>query len=234
VVAIASSVKLAARLGRWSQACVNPLRRLFNKPKLTTWPDQMVAMRADLVDELRRDGIRLLACVVGGYLLNGVLLVMCLWACGASRDELPLSLGLMLYGVGRIATIVQITPGCVGITEIAYTAVYTAVLGDSRPSRDRGAACWSTDVDLSPADHHRRLRLRIWRVMRPPRAPSCRSRPIPSERLTSGLHGYRPSECTRARDLFAAAIVRECPMLVARVQVLLSVGETGSRCGHRR
>ena len=131
VVAIASSVKLAARLGRWAQACVNPLRRLFNKPKLTTWPDQMVAMRADLVDELRRDGIRLLACVVGGYLLNGVLLVMCLWACGASRDELPLSLGLMLYGVGRIATIVQITPGGVGITEIAYTAVYTAVLGDS-------------------------------------------------------------------------------------------------------
>jgi putative heme transporter len=131
VVAIASSVKLATRLGRWAQACVNPLRRLFNKPKLTTWPDQMVAMRADLVEELRRDGIRLLACVVGGYLLNGVLLVMCLWACGASRDELPLSLGLMLYGVGRIATIVQITPGGVGITEIAYTAVYTAVLGDS-------------------------------------------------------------------------------------------------------
>jgi uncharacterized membrane protein YbhN (UPF0104 family) len=131
VAAVGSSVKLAARLGRVAQACVNPLRRLFGKPPLTTWPDQVVAMRADLIEELRRDGVRLLGCVVGGYLLNGFLLVICLWACGASRDELPLSLGMMLYAVGRIFTIVQITPGGVGVTEIAYTAVYTAVLGEA-------------------------------------------------------------------------------------------------------
>jgi uncharacterized protein (TIRG00374 family) len=105
--------------------------RLLDKPRITTWPQQVVKMREDLVEELRRDGVRLLATVVSGYLLNGILLVVCLWACGASRSQLPLSLGLMLYAIGRIATIVQITPGGVGITEIAYTAVFVAVLGDA-------------------------------------------------------------------------------------------------------
>jgi uncharacterized membrane protein YbhN (UPF0104 family) len=131
VGAIAKSVKLADRLGRIAQACVNPFVRLFGRPRITSWPAQVVEMRADLIEELRRDGVRLLACVIGGYLLNGALLVICLWACGASRSQLPMSLGLMLYAVGRIFTIIQITPGGVGVTEIAYTAVYTAVLGDA-------------------------------------------------------------------------------------------------------
>ena len=166
VAAVASSVKLAQRLGRWAQACVNPIRRLFGKPRLTTWPDQMVAMRADLVEELRLDGLRLLSCVIGGYLLNGVLLVICLWACGASRDELPLSLGLMLYAVGRIATIVQITPGGVGITEIAYTAVYVAVLGDAaQPAVVAGVLIYRAWTYLLPIITGAFAYV-IWRVMR--------------------------------------------------------------------
>ncbi len=131
VGAIASSVRLARWLGKAAQACVNPFRRLFGKSRITTWPDSCVAMRADLTDTLRLDGIKLLATVIGGYLLNGLLLVACLYACGISRSQMPLTLGLMLYAIGRIATIVQITPGGVGVTEIAYTAVYVAVLSES-------------------------------------------------------------------------------------------------------
>ena len=60
-----------------------------------------------------------------------MLLVVCIWACGASYSELPLTLGLILYGVGRILTIIQVTPGGVGVTEIIYTSVFVAVLGES-------------------------------------------------------------------------------------------------------
>src|SRR5262245_40996434 len=60
VGAIVSSVRLARWLGKAGQACVNPFRRLFGKPRLTSWPDSCVDMRADLVDTLRRDGFRLL------------------------------------------------------------------------------------------------------------------------------------------------------------------------------
>ncbi len=166
VVAVGSSVKLAARLGQIAQACVNPLRRLFGKARLTTWPDQMVAMRSDLLEELRRDGVRLLGCVVSGYLLNGFLLVICLWACGASREQLPLSLGMMLYAVGRIFTVVQITPGGVGITEIAYTAVYTAVLGDAAQAATvAGVLVYRALTYLLPIITGAFAYL-IWRVMR--------------------------------------------------------------------
>jgi putative heme transporter len=80
---------------------------------------------------LRDHGSALLACIVGGYVINGFLLVLCIWACGVSWDEMPLTLGILLYTIGRISTVVSITPGGVGVVEIAYSTVYIAVLGDS-------------------------------------------------------------------------------------------------------
>jgi uncharacterized membrane protein YbhN (UPF0104 family) len=56
---------------------------------------------------------------------------MCLWACGITGEQMPFTLGFLLYTVGRIATIVNLTPGGVGVVEIAYTAVYVSVLGES-------------------------------------------------------------------------------------------------------
>ncbi len=131
VGAIARSVRLAELVGRIAQACVNPVRRLFGKSRVTTWPEQSRVLRAQCIDELKVHGAALLWCIGGGYLLNGVLLVVCIWASGVSDSQLPLSLGLMIYSVGRIATIVSITPGGVGVVEIVYTAVYVYVLGDS-------------------------------------------------------------------------------------------------------
>jgi uncharacterized protein (TIRG00374 family) len=131
VSAVASSEKLAGRLGRLGQACVNPFRKLFHKAPLTGVDDKFVALRSDLFEELRERGGRLLFWVIANYVLNGVLLVICLWACGVTYSELSLSLGLMLYSLGRIATIIQITPGGVGVVEIAYTTIYVAVLGES-------------------------------------------------------------------------------------------------------
>ena len=131
VVAVSRSVRMAAALGKAGQACVNPFRRLTGKGKVTTWPQRCVELRAGTVAHLRRHGVGLWACTFGGYALNGVLLVTCLWACGISESQMPLSLGLLLYAVGRISTVVNITPGGVGVVEIAYTAVYVSVLGES-------------------------------------------------------------------------------------------------------
>jgi putative heme transporter len=166
VAAIGGSVRLAEGLGHASQACVNPFRRLFGKPRITTWGDRCVGLRADLLDVLRRDGVRLLACVIGGYGLNAILLVACIWACGVSASELPLTLGLMLYAVGRIATIVQITPGGVGITEIAYTSVYVAALGEAaKPSIVAGVLVYRALTYALPIITGA-VAYVIWRIMR--------------------------------------------------------------------
>lgn len=129
VGAIARSERLAALVGRILQACVNPFRRLFGKARVTTWPERARAVRSDTLTQVRGHVGVLSVCIGGGYLLNGFLLVWSLWACGITRSEMPMSLGLFLYAVGRLLTIVPITPGAVGVAEVVYTAVFTAVLG---------------------------------------------------------------------------------------------------------
>jgi uncharacterized protein (TIRG00374 family) len=131
LVAIGSSERLAARVGRLGQGCVNPFRRLFGKSRLTDWPERCIELRTHTLRHVKDHGVGLIGYIAGGYFLNGLLLVWCLWACDIARSDLPLSLGLMLYSVGRLSTVVNITPGGVGVAEVAYTAVYVAVLGES-------------------------------------------------------------------------------------------------------
>jgi len=132
--AIARSERLAALVGSVGQKCVNPFRRLFRKAPIDTWPDSARQVRGDTLSQVRGHASVLTVCIGGGYLLNGFLLVGSLWACGVTRSEMPMSLGLFLYGIGRIVTCIPITPGAVGVAEVVYTAVYVAVLGESSQS----------------------------------------------------------------------------------------------------
>jgi uncharacterized protein (TIRG00374 family) len=134
VIGIARSEPLARLVGRVGQSCLNPVRRLFGKDRLTTWPDQASQIRTDTLQQVRGSSVVLSVCIGGGYLLNGILLVACLWACGVEKSLMPMSMGLFLYSVGRLATIVPITPGAVGVAEVAYTAAYMTVLGDENQS----------------------------------------------------------------------------------------------------
>ena len=166
VGAVAGSIGFAHLLGRVGQACVNPFRRLFGKPSIADWPERTAELRADLIEELHRRGGQLMACVMSGYLLNGLLLVACLWACGITEEEMSLTLGLLLYSIGRIATIVQITPGGVGVVEIAYTAVYVSVLGESaHDSVVAGVLVYRALTYLLPIVTGAFAYL-IWRIMR--------------------------------------------------------------------
>ncbi len=130
VAAVARSERLAAWLGRVGQRCVNPLRRALGKGSVTTWPDRARELRTSTLSLVRGNASVLAGCIGGAYLLNGFLLVGCLWACGIEAEVMPVSLGLLLYSIGRLLTIVPITPGAVGVAEVVYTAVYVAVLGE--------------------------------------------------------------------------------------------------------
>lgn len=131
VTAVARSERFAAALGRWGQAPVNLVRRRRGKPLVTDWPARSMGLRANTLDQLSDRALALCSCIGGGYLLNGFLIVGCLWACGVPREDMPMSLGLLLYSLGRIFTVVAITPGSVGVAEVVYTAVFVAVLGES-------------------------------------------------------------------------------------------------------
>jgi putative heme transporter len=130
VSAVARSERLAALLGRIGQRCVNPARRALGKEPVTTWPQRARDLRTVTLSQVHGNARVLGACLGGGYLLNGFLLVTCLWACGVEEAVMPVSLGLFLYSIGRALTIVPITPGSIGVAEVVYTAVYVAVLGE--------------------------------------------------------------------------------------------------------
>ena len=87
VVAVARSERLAGLLGRVGQACVNPLRRALRKEPFTTWPERARDLRVDTLTLVRGNASVLACSIGGGYLLNGLLLVGCLWACGVERGR---------------------------------------------------------------------------------------------------------------------------------------------------
>jgi|SRR5215207_6149243 len=132
VAGLLRSVGFARWLGRTAEAVVGLGARLLRRPAPTGYADRAASLRENTVAILRTCGTRLTTLTLCNYWLNGVLLVYALWAVGVSRDELPLIVGLALYSVGRLSTVIQVTPGGVGVVEVAYTAVYVAVLGESQ------------------------------------------------------------------------------------------------------
>lgn len=131
VVALLRSVGFTRWLGHLTQISVNPLRRLFRRPPITNLEEQAEELRERTIEVIRDRGGHLTSVTIGNYWLNGLLLTVCLWFSGIPTSSLPLFVGLALYSVGRLSTIIQVTPGGVGVVEVAYTAVFVAVLGES-------------------------------------------------------------------------------------------------------
>jgi len=115
-------------LGRATEWLVNPLRRLVRREPYTGLDEAAAQLRERTVTVLAAKKARLTAVTLGAYWLNGLLLTCCLWVAGIPHAELSLIAGLALYAVGRIGTIIQITPGGVGVVEVVYSAVFMAAL----------------------------------------------------------------------------------------------------------
>jgi len=131
VAELLRSVAFTRLLGRWTEGAANPPRRLFRRAPLVGLEDQAELLRERTLEVIQDRGGRLTSITVGNYWFNGLLLVASLWFVGIPEEELPLILGLALYSIGRLSTVIQITPGGVGVVEVAYTAVFVAALGDS-------------------------------------------------------------------------------------------------------
>ena len=131
VAELLRSVRFTRFLGRLTQALANPFRRLFRRAPVVGLEDQAELLRERTIEVIRDRGGRLTAITIGNYWFNGLLLVVSMWFVGIPVSDLPLILGLALYSVGRLSTIIQVTPGGVGVVEVAYTAVFVAALGES-------------------------------------------------------------------------------------------------------
>lgn len=127
VIFLVRSEPFARWLGRWGQRITNWFLRLIRKAEVDGWEDAATTLRHNTVTVLAARGVRLTVLTLSNYWLNGILIVLCLRLVGIDSGVLPWGVALATYTVGRLSTVIQITPGGVGVVEVAYTAAFVAV-----------------------------------------------------------------------------------------------------------
>ncbi|MFB4300894.1 YbhN family protein [Actinomadura sp. NTSP31] len=104
------------RLGR----LVTWARGVVRRPRPQDYADMVVRFRLDLGDSARRHWRGLSGAILGKEFTLYVILLVSLRAVGTGRISLTAIEIFAVYAVVRVATMVQITPGGVGVTETLY------------------------------------------------------------------------------------------------------------------
>ena len=91
--------------------------------------------RDDLRQTWSERGGRVMAAVISVYVLNGIMLAVSMRAVGLGTDELPVGSIAVVYTLVRLLTIVNFTPGGVGVVEALYVSGFLAVTGGADESQ---------------------------------------------------------------------------------------------------
>lgn len=124
-VVIVRSERNAYRLGEWFGRLLNWARGLVRRPPAEEVGQAVVQFRFEVVDTVRSRWASLTTVVVLREVLTYLVLLISLRALGAGRVELSAIEVFAVYTVVRLATLIEITPGNVGITEALYISALT-------------------------------------------------------------------------------------------------------------
>jgi uncharacterized protein (TIRG00374 family) len=130
VLLAARSEDFARRLGHLCGRLVTWARGITRRPGPADFADAAVGFRRETLDVLRRTGLKLVVVIVLKDFATAACLLVSLRAVGVPHDPLT-TLGVFAaYSVVRLATVIEITPGGVGVVEVAYIAALTYIAGD--------------------------------------------------------------------------------------------------------
>ncbi len=129
LMAIVRSEPLARRLGGLLQRLADRIWKLFRKTPPTGIENGILDLRERSKSILSQHGLLAFAAAVGAKLAWFLVLEVSLWAVGVSPQDLPPSAVLAAMAVVGIVALIPITPGAVGVTEVAYIGVLTSVAG---------------------------------------------------------------------------------------------------------
>lgn len=135
--ALLGSVRVTVAVARGFEWLADRARRVFRRPAAERGQTTAgaIRLRSRLINGLRASGRRVVGYTLLVYWSNGLLLVACLWAVGVPYAAMGILAGLAVYTIGRLSTLVQVTPGGIGVVEVAYTAAFTAFLGSDYQAR---------------------------------------------------------------------------------------------------
>ena len=127
VVRIVRSERFARRAGALTGRTVRWAAGLARRrPTDRDFADAALRFRDELRTSWRALGLRVTLAVVGTYVTTGIIFALSLRATGLDRDALGIGAIAVVYTIVRLATIVNFTPGGVGVTEALYTSALLA------------------------------------------------------------------------------------------------------------
>jgi putative heme transporter len=102
-----------ARAGMW-------VAHLVGRPKTFEWGDAAVRWRRHMIDLLVARWLALSSSTIISHLTLYLVMLMALRFCGVSNDEVTWAQVLGVFAIGRLLTALPITPGGLGVVEVAY------------------------------------------------------------------------------------------------------------------
>ena len=127
LLTIVRSERLARTLGEWLDRIARRVWTLFRRTPPARIVERMLDLRVRAKAMLSRHGLLGFSAAIGAKLAWFVVLEVALWCVGIGPDVLPPSAVLASMAVVGIVALIPITPGAVGITEVAYIGVLSSV-----------------------------------------------------------------------------------------------------------
>ena len=162
LVSVVRSDGLARRLGGWLDALATRIWTLFRKTPPSGIVEAMLELGESAKAMLTRRGVVAFAAAVVARLAWFVVLEVALWSVGVGPELLPPATVLAAMAVVGMVSLPPITPGAVGVAEVAYIGILSSVAGpgsadSSRPQcrcsgspsgwhRSRSAGCSDPDA----------------------------------------------------------------------------------------
>jgi len=131
LVAIVRSESLARRLGRVLERIAGRLWNLIRRPSPKGIARAVTQIRGRAQEMLSRRGAAGFAAAVLARLAWFVVLQLALWSVGVSSDALAPSAVLTTMAIVALLGLVPITPGAVGVSEVAYVGLLSTLAGDA-------------------------------------------------------------------------------------------------------
>ena len=112
---------LTGRLVRWSYGIAR------RRPSDEDFVEATLRFRNGIAQTWSERGWAVSAAVVGNYVVQGMIFGLSVRAVGLGYDEVPVGAVAVVYTAVRLLTIVNFTPGGVGVTEALYTSALLTV-----------------------------------------------------------------------------------------------------------
>jgi uncharacterized protein (TIRG00374 family) len=128
-VGVVRSEAFTIRLGTWVERAANWVLAKIKKDPVEGLADRVVGFRDAAVDLVRAVWWKALLASALGKFWAFVILVMSMRFVGFSQQELPLGDIFIVWAIVLLVQSIPITPGGIGIVEVAYLALFTQILG---------------------------------------------------------------------------------------------------------